>query len=507
METLSASELVALAKQRGLSTNQRTLRLYVDMGLIPKPDVRSREEGGRSSYYDPRVIRLLASISTLQGQGHTLKAIKGFLDSVESIARRTGEDPVESLVRASEAISGISGERRQTATAEALSDTALWRLLGGPVVAEMLRRGIRPDIGDVAELRVAGVTKDGQEFSAPVFLDPASVAYRAPAREDDEELGRLTSSCLSELSGRPEPPASAESIRGWLEETYDMSRSNLILARRQALRSGTATPVTKDGAQAEATRGPALGFVALGVEPERIRAGQVRLEGPYVVPEYRGQGLGRELLSRAECLARSLGATYVDAFVDSQARLPISFLRRFGFSPDHFGWEARAKLPAVLPSGEDPLGGKSRLQARLEIRQVTSPADLEQALAVDEEARKGTPGYYRAKAEDLTSWGATFPMEGHFNAYLDGELMGAVWNSAPSPRVYAVVLPRYSNTWIEKTLWRYILRYLRGKGKKEARTEVISDSASGRKVVSQVGFVPDRLIVCYRKRLDGGQSR
>jgi len=495
MDGLTVSELLTLARESGLSINQRTLRLYIDRGLIPKPDVRQREESGRSGYHDPRVVELLTAIDGLQQQGYSLRDIKTILKRLESIARQSGKDPIAAQISGALAISkrttemfekGGAGDAGAIPSASAL---AVWRSIAGPVVAEMLRRGAVPDTSRIVELRVTATTRDGQTFSAPVFLDPESVVYTNPTRDDDEELDRLTSEYLSELTGKKHPLAGAESIRSWLEETYDMSRENFILAKRSAF--------------AETATGYAIGFVALGVEPERIRAGQVRLEGPYVVPEYRGQGLGRELLNRAESRALSLGAKYIDAFLDSEATPAISFLRHFGFVPDHFIWETRVELPAISSSGEDPLADKSRMRRRLEIRPVASPDELEQSLRLHEEVMKGTPGYYRAKAEDLTSFGVKYPMEHHFNAYLDGELVGTVWNSVPSPRVYAVVLPRYANTWIELALWRHILRYLRSKGLKEARTEAVSELTSGRKALSILGFVPYKMTVCYRKRIDG----
>jgi GNAT superfamily N-acetyltransferase/DNA-binding transcriptional MerR regulator len=506
-DAMTISELLKLAKESGIDINQRTVRLYADMGLIPRPDVRNRDEGGRSGYYDPRIVGILAAIPDLQQQGYSLKDIKSFLGRLESIAKQSGKDSLSAQVSGLEAIVGKTSEAAQagragsTGTTGVTSAPAVWRSLSGPVVSEMLRRGMSPDTQRIDELTVMVSTRDGERFSVPVFLDLASVVYTSPAREDDAELGVIASVHLFELTGK-ESDRSAESIRNWLEKTYDMSRANFVIARRrgsmQAIRGDSA--VTEDLNEAGRS---IIGFVALGVEPERIRAGQVRLEGPYVVPQYRGQGLGRELLSRVESRALDLDARYIDAFVDSESIQVISFLRHSGFVPDHFYWEAQAIIPDVLPTGEDPLADKSRMRARLEIRPIASPDDLERALALEDQVMKDTPGYYRAKVEDLIASGTTFPMYDHFTAYLDGEFVGTVWNSTPSPRVYAVVLPRYLNTWIELALWRHILRHLRSKGRKTARTEAVSEVASGRKALSTLGFVVDKMVVCYRKRLDG----
>jgi GNAT superfamily N-acetyltransferase len=449
----------------------------------------------------------VAVVPALQQQGYSLRDIKSFLDRLDSIAEESGKDSISVQVSGLEAIARKTSETAQagrtgsTGIGGVASALVVWRSLSGLVVAEMLRRGMSPDTQCIDELTVTVSTRDGQQFSVPVFLDPASVVFANPAREDDGELGVITSAHLSELTHK-ESSASAETIRDWLEKTYDMSRANFVIARRrgpaQAGRgsSGTAEDLGDAGQSM-------IGFVALGVEPERIRAGQVRLEGPYVVPQYRGQGLGRELMNRAESRAVDLGADYIDAFVESESKHVISFLRHCGFVPEYFGWEAHADVPDVLSTGEDPLADKSRMRSRLEIRPTASAEELEQALALEEEVATGVPGYYRAKAEDLIAAGTTFPTDDHFNAYLDGEFVGTVWNSTPSPRVYAVVLPRYLNTWIELALWRHILRRLRSKGMKTARTEAVSEVASGRKALSTLGFVTDKLVVCYRKRLDG----
>jgi GNAT superfamily N-acetyltransferase/DNA-binding transcriptional MerR regulator len=501
------AEILKLTRETGIDVNQRTVRLYADMGLIPRPDVRNRDEGGRSGYYDPRIVGILAAIPDLQQQGYSLKDIKSFLDRLESISRQSGKDSISVQVSGLEAIArktseaGQGGRAGTTGMTGATNALAVWRSLSGPVVAEMLRRGMSPDTHQIDELTVTVSTRDGERFSLPVFLDPASVTCANPTREDDAELGVITSAHLFELTGKKTSP-SAESVRDWLEKTYDMSRANFIIAKRRGSACVSKGDVGMEGDVVQTGR-PIIGFAALGVEPERITAGQVRLEGPYVVPQYRGQGLGRELLNHAESRALSLGASYIDSFVDSESKPAISFLRHSGFVPDHFHWEAQAIIPDVLPTGEDPLADKSRMRARLEIRPIASPDDLERALALEDQVMKGTPGHYRAKVEDLVASGTTFPMYDHFTSYLDGEFVGTVWNSTPSPRVYAVVLPRYLNTWIELALWRHILRHLRSKGRKTARTEAVSEVASGRKALSTLGFVVDKMVVCYRKRLDG----
>ncbi len=498
---LTISEILKLARKSGLDISQRTLRLYVDMGLIPKPDVRNRDEGGRSGYYDPRVVQILALVPRLQEQGYSLRDIKSFLDTLDGIARQSGKDALEVQINGLEAIAVKTlgtGESRQAETAptgRVTGQPAVWKLLSGPVIAEMLRRGMSPDAHKIGELTLLVTSSGGEQFDVPLFLDPGSLVYTYPTNHDDEELAALTSSFLYECEGI-QTKRTARSIAEWLDKSYDMSRANFILARIDARKQ---EPLEQHSGKAGSS---ILGFVALGVEPERIRLGQVRLEGPYVLPQYRGQGLGRELLRRAEVRALDLGAKHIDAFVNSESGQAISFLRHLGFGPEYFIWEAHLPLPQVTPTGEDPLADKSRMRSRLEIRRISSKEEFEQALALGERVLSGIAGYYPTKADDLADFGVTFPMEHYFAAYLDGELVGTVWNSHPSPRVYAVVLPRYLNTWIELALWRHILRHLREMGMSTAKTEVVSQVSQTRKSLSMLGFSTDKMVVCYRKYLD-----
>jgi DNA-binding transcriptional MerR regulator len=219
VDQVTIAEILQLAKEAGISINQRTFRLYADMGLIPRPDVRNRDEGGRSGYYDPRVLGILSVIPDLQEQGYSLRDIKAFLGRLENIASQMGKDPITVQVSGLTAISGrgasestTSGQTRQPGLSTEARSLAIWRALSGPVVAEMIRRGMFPDTGQIDELTVRVSICDEEPFTVPVFIDPSSFTYENPARGDDAELAVIASAYQFELTGK-KASADAETTR------------------------------------------------------------------------------------------------------------------------------------------------------------------------------------------------------------------------------------------------------------------------------------------------------
>ena len=132
-DAMTVSEILKLAKESGIDVNQRTVRLYADMGLIPRPDVRNRDEGGRSGYYDLRIVGILAAIPDLQQQGYSLKDIKSFLGRLESIAKQSGKDSISMQVSGLEAIARKTSETIQAGHTGSTGMTGVTRLrCGGP---------------------------------------------------------------------------------------------------------------------------------------------------------------------------------------------------------------------------------------------------------------------------------------------------------------------------------------------------------------------------------------
>ncbi len=481
---LTAKEVIARARETGLDMSARTFRLYVDLGLVPRPSVRSNPRGGRSGYYESRVVGLLRAIVQLQAQGQTLQQVKAFLDRLADIARSGGRDPLEVQLEAAEALA--DGDHAGAGGPKGGQDPLIWRSVGGPLMAELMRHGHRPDPSAVAELRLQAVLRDGERVEVPLFLSPAAVVHRHPTRRDDAALGFITAAHETEVEGKDRPPVSATRMRDWLEHSTDISRPNFFVAARAAQ---SRRPTDEASTL--------LGFAALGVEPERLRAGQVRLEGPYVVPEYRGQGLGRALLEQAEARALELGAGHIDASIDASAARAAAFLRHFGYHPAFFYWVAEMDLARTAAERLEHRLPK-RATSRLEIRPVGDRVELDAHLVFNARVRAGTPGFYPLTVADLA--GLSLPSTHLFDAYLDGRLVGVSWHSLGGPRVYVNVLPEYGGTWVETALWAHLLRYAAGQGLKRVRTEAAGASEAAAQIVISVGFAIDSMRVCYRKR-------
>ncbi len=500
---LTLRELASQARNVGLTINERTLRLYVDSGLLPRPTVRNRSGGGRSGYYDPRVLDLLRVVLQQQDEGQTLEQVGEFLSRLAAVARRAGREPLDVQLEAAAALRATRLEREGKADGMAAHPTgparskALWAAAAGPLAAEMVRQGISPDSAGILELKVEATTTGGATVTVPLFLSPQAVRYAGLSPSDYATLGKLMAEYRSELTGMPQEPVGAERIARWVEKSYDISAENFVLARRQ-MPDGSGT----------------LGFVALGVEPERLRAGQVRLEGPYVVPEYRSQGIGRALLRRAEQMALERGASFADAYLSPEANQAISFLKVSGYRPEFYGWDLAFDLKSHAQNSDPTTGpssgavaenaGRQRRKSgfgRLDIRPVGDMDQLRLALQLSEQVRGGRPGFYPPRPEDLLAAGLSFPMDTFFTAFLDGQAVASLWNSKGSRRIYVDVLPAHEGTWVEADLWKYLLRYAAGRGMEAVTTEVSSFSRTSNRVPLSLGFTVDRMWVCYRKDL------
>ena len=84
-----------------------------------------------------------------------------------------------------------------------------------------------------------------------------------------------------------------------------------------------------------AAREQPIGFVRISIAPpeegESLPIGDVRLVG--VMPEWRGRGLGRELLRWAVAELRSRGAGRISLSVEAENELALELYRRTGFDP------------------------------------------------------------------------------------------------------------------------------------------------------------------------------
>jgi len=64
-----------------------TLKKYVGMGLLPRPQIARGGSRGSSSVYPDSVVGLIHTIETLKAQGHTLGDIRGLLSAQKEVSR------------------------------------------------------------------------------------------------------------------------------------------------------------------------------------------------------------------------------------------------------------------------------------------------------------------------------------------------------------------------------------------------------------------------------------
>lgn len=473
-EGLTAPQLVQAARARGIQITARTLRLYGSMGLIPRPLVRPGAAGGRTGYYRPEVLDLLAAIERLKGSGQSLEQVKEFLDRLNEIARGAGRDPLEVQTEAFSAIAMKSGGQGRN-----LESIPILRSLGGRVTAEMVKNGLL-GVDDISEMVLLVQTRSKGTVFIPVFVNPKSLEIRTATPDDDSELAPLISTYCGETQGAPRE-MTPDDVRDWMEKSWDISRDNFIVARRRP-------------------HGPIAGFVALAVEPERLRAGQVRLEGPYVVPQCRGHHIASELMRLVEEKARDLGAKYIDSFVHSGSVQAISFLKHCGFNPEFYEWIARAEVGPTAALDFDRSIARKKASS-LEITPLQNRADLDLFLDLQERSYGDLPGFYRTTSDDLVSRGFPLPATDYFLCKVDGRIAGTLWQITGGNRVYAAPTPEFRGTWVETAMWRYLKKHVAAQGLTSVVTELMSPTSEQNKAAVALGFVTEKMLVCYRKQL------
>lgn len=441
------------------------------------PEARPDAAGGRTGYYRPEVLDLLAPIERLKESGQNLEQVKEFLDRLNEVARGSGRDPLKVQAEAFQAIAtkpgGPSGN---------LESIPLLRSLGGRVTAEMVKNGLL-GADDISEMVLLVQTLSRGTVFIPVFVNPKSLEIAPATSADDSDLAPVVSAYYGEVGSETPRETTAEDIRSWLQKSWDMSRDNFIVARRRP-----------------GPHGPVAGFVALGVEPERLRAGQVRLEGPYVVPQCRGQHVASELMRLAEERARGLGAKYIDAFVHTGSVKAISFLKHCGFTPEFYEWVVRAEVRPTAAKDFDKSVARKRASS-LEISPLENRADLDLFLALEEQVYGDLPGFYRATPDDLVGRGFPLPAKDHFLCRVDGQTAGTLWQSTGGNRVYAGVKPEFRGTWVETAMWRYLKKHAAAQGLTSVVTEIISPTSEQNGAAVALGFVTEKMLVCYQKHL------
>jgi mycothiol synthase len=163
------------------------------------------------------------------------------------------------------------------------------------------------------------------------------------------------------LPGRASPPAPFGEVARSLERYVELAQPVLrepshaavldylrdrVLPQPARFRPVDDPAPDDDRRRAGAARSGSYGFRSL--RPRRARSlpiGDVRLVG--VMPEWRGRGLGRELLRWAVAELRSRGAGRISLSVEAENELALELYRRTGFEPaiewPHWGRPVRVR--------------------------------------------------------------------------------------------------------------------------------------------------------------------
>jgi DNA-binding transcriptional MerR regulator len=81
---ISSKELIEEARRQGYKLELRTLRDYVDKGLLPKPITRKRQQergqgGGMIAFYPDKTKKMLETLLESRNQGLGLEEIRDYL--------------------------------------------------------------------------------------------------------------------------------------------------------------------------------------------------------------------------------------------------------------------------------------------------------------------------------------------------------------------------------------------------------------------------------------------
>ncbi len=333
---LSGAELVRLAQAEGLPVTRRTLRFYATLGLLPRPVTGTVSPRGRTGHFPAAALDSLRLLYRLKEQGYTLERISSLFRRLARQAGRTGLPATALHARVSRALPPDGTRGEGPAGAPGSPEQELWATVAPLVLGALVERGLEPGLEQVTGVDLQVRLEDGGELRLPVHRSLRLVGIRRAGPGDHPRLAELTAACWQEAPPPAEPlgrgRAGVEPLQVYLAEV----------------------------------EGTVIGYVGVGLAPERLARGRARLEGPYVEPPARRRGVGSRLLALAEARALAGGARWLTAAV-TPGSAGAAFLERAGFRVT--GSYCRVRGRVVAPGGAEQAPG-----GPLEVSEAASDA-------------------------------------------------------------------------------------------------------------------------------------
>lgn len=336
---LTIDEFLQQAEDQSTPISYRTLRYYSSLGLLP-PATMLKDKGGRArGHYPSTALLRLALIYELQQRDINLQQIQSALQYITAGYDSDKAEEEKQLRR------WLDQLRQQGVLPLLLElNPTVGDQVREQLVEMLLAADITPLSSSLRDIRLTANTNSGQPLSRYFYLAPDGLEIENVFFWDLSRLVDLLNSAAS--LDRHLKSITLAQARAWLHGRTNWSQQDFFMAKYEG------RPVA-----------------CIGLHrpwPERLVA-NAQVFGPIVHPEFRGLGLGEQLLKRMLSHAASLELESIEIETSPELRdgaidCNAADLQQLGFAPKGSG--ERLQLQTATPNLEPAPGTALPLTAQ-----------------------------------------------------------------------------------------------------------------------------------------------
>lgn len=230
-----------------------------------------------------------------------------------------------------------------------------------------------------------------------------------------------------------------------------------------------------------------------------------------VHPDWRRRGLGSALLSRILDRAHQLEAGSVQIYASASLNAALSFLHKHAFQPLGAYTELRLAEDVRLPPVTWPYGYT-----------VRSYEDVQDLSLLTQAMNLGyIPlwGHQQVSEEQMSSWLPEFNLAGIFLVFSEKGRVVGISRVEPSPERSRInnkptgyidapgIVPQHRRLDLYRALVLTGIRWLRDQGQALIEMESWGDKLEVLNMYRELGFIDKRRLICYEKKLSGGENK